>query len=294
MAEDTKAEEASEASAELVEEVALTKQVLPFTMADLAAREDGGKILERGIQNYVTLRNASIALTEPQDWTLYKIDEAKIRGYLENVGVERVWSMWGPQQYDLTAPVRQDDQETGEFSISMTGSCLFRRTGISVEHVTATRYSYEEFIVKRKLPKLQIEPEVKRACRSSLNGKHGRILMGLNAVPTQELDEVWEKAGMKWKSTKLCNLGRGFGSQAERHGAAVQQSEIEAQYQPRCETCNNVMKFIPAGTTQQGKSYSAFWSCPSKDHKYTLKHEQALAEAKRMKTDSEKRQAGEE
>ena len=272
---------------EIVEEVALSKTVLPFTMADLAAREDGAAILDRGIQNYITLRRASIALTEPQDWTLYRIDEGRVRGYLENVGVERVWAMWGPEQYDLTKPVRIDDAESGHFSISITGSCLFKRTGHSVEQITATRYSHEEFIVKRNLPRLQLEPEVARSARSSLNGKHGRVLMGLNAVPTQELDDVWEKAGMKWKSTKLCNLGRGFGSKAERAGAAVQQSEIDPQYQPKCDTCHGPMKFIPSGKTQQGKPYLAFWSCPSKEHKFTLKHEQALAEAKRAQAEAQ-------
>lgn len=279
--------------AEVVEEVALTKTALPFTMADLAAREDGAVILDRGIQNYTTLRRASIALTEPQDWTLYKIEEGRIRGYLENVGVERVWAMWGPEQYDLEDPIRRDDTETGQFSISITGSCLFKRTGHSVEKITATRYSYEEFIVNRRLPRLQLEPEVTRAARASLNGKHGRVLMGLNAVPTQELDDVWEKAGMKWKNTKLCNLGRGFGSKAERAGASVQQSEVDPKYQPKCDTCHLVMKFIPAGTTQQGKPYTAFWSCNSKEHKFTLKHEQVLAEAKRAQAEEQREPGGE-
>jgi uncharacterized protein with PIN domain len=66
----------------------------------------------------------------------------------------------------------------------------------------------------------------------------------------------------------------------------VRQSEIAEEYQPRCSTCNAVMKFIPAGKTQAGRPYEAFWSCPSREHKYTLKHEQALAEARRLEAEA--------
>jgi hypothetical protein len=60
---------------------------------------------------------------------------------------------------------------------------------------------------------------------------------------------------------------------------------IDAQFHPRCETCNEVMAFQPAGKKTTGEAYPAFWRCPSKQHKYAITHEQALNEAASMKQD---------
>jgi hypothetical protein len=267
---------------EVVEkDTALASPALPVSINELASSEEGLVRLERGIQIVKTLRRASIALTYPHDWILYKAED-RITGYLQDVGVQRVWDLWGIEQFDLGKFERTDDKETGDFSISITSSAFCKRTGQTIENITGTRYSYEEFIVKRKLKRLQIEPEVKKAARANMDGNQGRELMGLKSVPMEELDEVWASAGMTWKSSKFCPRGRGFGTQAERSGAQVQQADdLKPGEEPICEQCDNggkitKMKFVPAGTSSRtGKPYDAFWSCTVQNsgHK-TVQHEE--------------------
>jgi hypothetical protein len=229
-------------------------------------------------------------LTFPQDWVLFKAEE-RITAYLQDIGCQRVIDLFGIKQFDLSAFTREEAEDnSGDFSVSITGSALCERTGQTLLNITGTRYSYERFITDRKLRTLQIEPEVRKAARANLDGNMVRELAGLKSVPVEELDAVWAAAGQKWKNHALCPKGRGFGSQAERQGATVQQSEIEPQFQPRCGTCNEVMRFVSAGKNQQGKPYAAFWSCSSRQHQYTLPHAQAIKEAAEARKDAAREQ----
>lgn len=56
--------------------------------------------------------------------------------------------------------------------------------------------------------------------------------------------------------------------------------------EPICNVCKAAMKFVPAGESKtSGKAYPAFWSCPSREHKFTVKdkdwqeHLQSLIQA---------------
>lgn len=276
------------------QETGLAQRSIPVTIDQLANAEDGLVVLERGIQIIKTLRAASIALTMPQDWVLFKADD-RITGFLQDAGCERIFDLWGIEQYDLSDPYRTDDKETGHFSISIDGAAFSKRTGNHVEKVTGVRYSFEEFIARRRLPALQIEPEVRKAARRNLDGTHCRELAGLKSVPVEELDQVWSTAGMTWKSSKFCAKGRGFGTQAERQGANVQQADdLKPGEEPVCDGCERTgkpskMKFVPGGVSSRTqKPYEAFWSCTVKDsgHK-TIPHTEY------MKTVAERREASE-
>lgn len=57
-------------------------------------------------------------------------------------------------------------------------------------------------------------------------------------------------------------------------------SGLKPELHPRCETCNRPMEFVPAGKKSTGQAYPAFWRCA--EHRTSITHEQALAEAKRL------------
>lgn len=265
-------EDITQAEAELVEEPQSLVRATPTTIEQLAASQDGIQIVERGIAIMKALRAASIALTFPHDWVLFKADE-RVTGYLQDSGCQRVKDLWGIEILDIEEFIRTEDPDTKDFSYSITGTGFSKRTSQTVERVTGTRYSYEDFIVRRNLKKLQVETEVKKAARANLDGTIVRELAGLKAVPAEELDEVWTRAGMNtYKTTKLSPKGRGFGSQAERQGAQVQQADdLQPGEEPFCEDCQragktNKMKFVQGGVSSRtGKPYSSFWSCPVRD-----------------------------
>lgn len=264
------------------------------TIEELSQTEEGIVKLNRGLEMMRVLRTASIAATFPHDWVLFRAAEPtgdRITGYCQDAGCQRFADFWGIEIFDLEDFIKSEDPDTKEFSWSITGSGLSKRTAQMVTGITGVRYSYEDFITKRKLNRLRIDAEVKKAARANLHGSIIRALAGMKSVPVEELDQVWGQSEMsKYKNSKLCPHGRGFGSQAERQGAQVQQADdIQPGEEPLCEQCNppKKMKFVAAGESRSsGKPYAAFWSCSAQgsNHK-TIPH------AEHMKKVLDRRQA---
>lgn len=284
---------------EIVEEedsLDLRRPDVPITLEEIAAlgAEESEQIIKARVQIIKTLRSASIRQTHPSDWVLYKdTNTGRVLAFLEDKGCQRLMDLWGIEITKITAPERHNAEDGNSYSFNIMGDgfCkLTRRAMVSVEGV---RYSTERFATD-KPEGLERENAVRKAARANLEGRIVRNLAGLNGVPLEELVTVSGDKDFEAKASK----GRGYGSQAERRGAQGQESnDIPVEFQPKCDTCQGPMKFVPAGTTQQGKPYKAFWSCKaSRDHKPSIPHEQALAEAKRMQAEAAAatRQPGEE
>ncbi len=225
------------------------------TIEQLANDDLGLEKVERGIAIMKTLRAASIALTFPHDWVLFKAED-RITGYLQDAGCQRVKDLWGIEITDIQDYIRAEDPDTKDFSYSITGNGFSKRTAQLVENITGTRYSYEDFIVKRKLRNLQVEVEVKKAARANLDGSIVRELAGLKSVPMEELDAVWKTAGMgEYKTSKLCPRGRGFGTADERAGGSSDKNGgVEVQDIPFCSFCEPPERLVFRAEKQ-------FWGC---------------------------------
>lgn len=273
--------------------VELRKPSIPTTINELAALDEkkGLAIIEARSEILNALRVAAIKLTMPNDYVLFKTDEGRISAFLSDSGCDRVKKLFGIQISNL-GPMDRIEAKDGTFAYRITADGACGVTGESVFGMEGVRYSDERYALD-KPDGIQREVAVQKAARANLDGGITRELAGLKSIPLEELERAWEGS---WKKTEMCPRGRGFGSKAERQGAAVQQSEIPPEFQPKCEVCHETMKHIPAGKTAQGKPYSAFWACSkSRDHKPNVTHEQALAEAKRMQAEAgAQRQSGDE
>ncbi len=249
-------------------------RVQSTTIEDLSNDEQGLQKIERGIAIMKTLRNASIALTFPHDWVLFKADD-RITGFLQETGCQRIKDLWGIEVYDLGDWIRAEDMETKDFSWSISGTGISKRTGQIITGVTGTRYSYEDFIVKRKLRNLQIETEVKKAARANLDGNIARELAGMKSVPMEELDGVWKTAGMgEYKTSKLCPRGRGFGTADERAGGSSDKNGgVDVQDIPFCLYCEPPERLVFRAEKQ-------FWGCRNygkhPDQKMIIQHKDLL------------------
>lgn len=258
---------------------------VPVSLVQIAARPNEAlEIIESRVAVLKTIRIESIRRTNPEDWVAYR-DEKTGReiAYLQDSGCQRVMPLWGIETHPEKDPERTPPQKSAdrneEFAYTVRGDGFCRFTGQSISNVEGTRYSTEKYATQAD-PGIRREVAVKKAARANFDGTCVRKLTGMNAVPVAELLEAWGNPKLMERISK----GRGYGSQAERQGAQVQQTdEIEFRYQPKCEDCHETMKFVPAGKSQNGRPYPAFWSCKNRDHKATVPHEQALAEAKRMK-----------
>jgi hypothetical protein len=225
------------------------------TVEQLAQTEEGLVVLERGIEIMKVLRAASIALTYPHDWVLFKADD-RITGYCQDAGCQRFSDIWGIEIYNLGEWLRAEDPDDKTFSWTITGDGMSKRTGQIVTGISGTRYSYEDFITKRRLPRLQVETEVKKAARANLHGSIVRELAGMKSVPMEELDNIWKVAGMgEYKTTKLSPKGRGFGTADERAGGSSDKNGgVDVQDIPFCSFCEPPERLV-------FRPEKKFWGC---------------------------------
>lgn len=264
-------------------------RVQSATVEELSQTPEGMVVLERGIEIMKVLRAASIAMTYPHDWVLFKAED-RITGYCQDAGCQRFSDIWGIEVNNLGDWIRAEDPDTKDFSWTITGDGLSKRTGQVVVGISGTRYSYEEFITRRRLPRLQVETEVKKAARANLHGSIVRELAGMKQVPVEELDQVWAVAGMgAYKTSKLCPRGRGFGTGNERVGGASAEKNggIDQADIPMCDYCDPPIRLV-----YREKGDPPFWGCPNytkhPGKRMTLNHADLLKQI-----ESRKKAAGE-
>lgn len=238
--------------------VELSKPSIPVTVNELAQlSNDAGINVVKNREKIVDgLRRASIALTSPQDWLLFRA-ENRVTAYLQDSGCSRITGIWGITIHPIGEAEKlmvDDDSDVYAMQTMADGYC--ETTKESVFGITGVRYSDEDFL--RDLKGIKRKTRVIQASIANRNGNIIRRLAGLQNVAIEFLEEVWKNTG---KSTSLCPAGKGFGTRAEREGAGGTPkgtpSDVPA---PICEICNKVMKFVSG----EGKSYESFWSCPDK------------------------------
>jgi hypothetical protein len=271
-------EENQEIEPEVIqEETSLVKPSIPVTVDQLAALEDeaGLLVVERRHKIVDTLRRASISLTNPQDWLLFRADN-RVTAFLQDSGCQRIMPLWG---IEITpkggfVETRVNDDPAGDYAITCYADAYCNVTNQMMKDIEGTRYSDEDFVNGyHPLPPIKKKIRIQQAAVANRNGNAVRKLTGLSNVAIELIQEVWKGSG---KSIDLCAHGKGFGSKQERAGAQVQEAaHVPAGKEPKCETCGAVMKFWPAGISKtSNKPYPAFWSCSSKDHKYSIKDEE--------------------
>lgn len=228
----------------------------PVTLTDLADRKDDGlAIIEAKNTILTTLRRSSLALTNPQDWVLFRDPDGNVTGFLQDRGCDRVAPMWGIDIGDDISYERIHSPEDNTFAWVCKGSGRCRVTGQAVHAMEGTRYSTEQFV--SGLKPIEKEVRVKQAARANLDGGIVRELAGLKSVPEQELAEAWKGS---WKKTSMCAKGKGFGSRQEREGGR-QVAEKPNVPTPICDECQGPMQYVSGGE-KDGRKWEAYWKCP--------------------------------
>src|SRR3990167_9733075 len=187
---------------EVVEETRdLVRPSVPTTINELASHERGVAIVEQRLQIFNTMRVASIQLTMPNDWTLFKADDGRVSGYLGDQGCDRIKKLWGISVINLGKMERIDDLEhPGEFAYRITGDGTCGLTGEAVFGMEGVRYSTERYALE-KPEGIQRTVAVQKAARANLDGGITRELAGLKSVPAEEIDSAWKASKETWKTT---------------------------------------------------------------------------------------------
>ena len=254
---------------EVVTETALVpsnRPALPITVEELANLPDnmGLENIQNRIKIVESLRRASVALTSPQDWLLFRTPEGAATGYLQDSGCKRIWQIWGIEIQPTGEAERIDDEKTGTFAYKVTGNGLCRATGLFVEGVEGIRYSTEDFC--KNLPELQKMVRVKQAAIANRDGNIIRSLAGMKSVAVEILQSVWDGSG---KTIDKCSHGKGYGSKHERAGVDTQSTDAPSTDAPRC-NCGAIMQFVRGGE-RDGRAWAAYYKCPEYKWDYTKK-----------------------
>lgn len=255
--------------------------IIPETVTQLATRGAEGKaVIEARRQIIDAAIRASIWLTFPEDWVLFKDkNTGRVTAYLQDSGCRRVLPIWGIQatpkgSYDKT-------EVNGEFAYTLIGDAYCKLTDTWIYNLEGTRTSTEPFAQQVTDPLLK-DVRVKQAAKANMEGNAVRRHGGLQNIPERFLTEVWKGTS---KSTTQCSLGKGFGSRQDREGTTVRDSSTPDVQPPICELCQKPMKFY-AGGSKDGRTWESAWKC--QDYKWDMQKRQANGHSKISAADWEK------
>lgn len=229
------------------------------TLESLAQRMDGD-FVENVAHILESARRASIAMTEPDDWVLFKrVDvgtgEERSTAFLQDVGCQRLEDLW---RIEVKPPRGEKDFRKERISVPASEDFAWTFVGDGVCHLThrtvygieGVRRSDEDFVKYKK--GIQREVEVRKAAFANLHGGIVRRLTGLGAVSTRLLQEVWDVQGTGKKAAQ-CPKGKGYGSKSERLG---EDKNLDYGPAPMCPKCGKTM------VLRQGQR-GPFWGCPA-------------------------------
>lgn len=235
--------------------------VIGETVTDLApmGAEEGKAIIEARKQIVDAAARASIALTHPEDWVLFRDEvSGRVTAYLQDSGCKRIMPIWGIQ---IPSPSTKRIEQGGDFAYVLSGDAFCTLTKTWYYGLKGIRTSKEHFLSQVKDPLLK-EIRVEEAARANLDGNAVRRAAGLQNIPEPFLNEVWQGSN---KTTGRCSKGRGFGTKEERQGTAVRTSGTPDVTPPICDSCGSQLQFIPAGSNDRG-TWEAYWRC--REYKY--------------------------
>ena len=226
----------------------------PTNLNELAGRKgEAVEIIEARVQVVETLRRASIRLTSPADWLLFKAPDdqgGQVVGYCQDSGAERFRDLWGIDVFDVSEPEKITGNDAAVFTYIVRGSGRCRITGQTLEQIEGARSSTDDFC--RGVVGVALEVLVRKAARANLDGGVTRELAGMKSVPIEEIAAAWEGTPKKIEN---CRHGRGFGTRDERLGArSTKAPEVDP---PVCPHCQSV------GVFREGKNgRPGFYGCP--------------------------------
>lgn len=226
----------------------------PTNLNELAARKgEAVQIIEARVQVVETLRRASIRLTSPADWLLFKAPDdqgGQIVGYCQDSGAERFRDLWGIDVFDVSEPEKITGNDANVFTYIVRGSGRCRITNQTLEQIEGARSSTDDFC--RGVTGVALEVLVRKAARANLDGGVTRELAGMKSVPIEEIAAAWEGTP---KKIEQCRHGRGFGTRDERLGARSEKAP--GVDPPVCPHCGST------GVFREGKNgRPGFYGCP--------------------------------
>jgi hypothetical protein len=226
------AEEIPDLSAETALE--LRRPSTPATLSEIAALGgEGVKIVKARVQILETLKAASISMTHPEDWLLFKDKDGNIKCYLMDAGCDRISALWGIEIFNISDPVKIVAEDKS-FCYVVVGDGRCAITGQVVEKIEGMRASTDD--IAKTLKGAKQEYVVRKSARANLDGSVLRELSGFKNVPLSVLEETIPGKNWRDRGTK----GKGFGSSGERQMERETDVDLSSPA-PKCPKCGGDM-----------------------------------------------------
>lgn len=216
------------------------------TTLDQALLEVGpervAEIVKGKINALTEIRRAALRATSPQDWVLFKDRDENVKAHLCDSGARKVAQFYGisvgnvrvrgkdgwlpakdhvPTPWPVPDALLTDEQRTSGVKLHAVYLCVdgfSRVTGDVVRDVVFGRRTDEQFIGRAD----RLDDLVK-STRTGADAKVCRILAGMTAVESWELEEVWQGSR---KSLDGCRKGHGYGTSSERGASKVAEEGV--------------------------------------------------------------------
>lgn len=211
--------------------IALRVPSIPTTITEISSLGKAGlEVIQARHDVMESLRAASIKLTRPEDWLLFKDQEGRVTCYLQDSGCDRVAPLWGISVFNIRVPERIGADD-GSFVYSIKGDGRCALTGQVVLEVEGMRSSKEKLV--KDVEGAEKEYLVRKCARANLDGSIVRELAGMKNMPLEELKKVVPDAQWEARAAK----GKGYGNQGERQ-ASREGSKADV---PKCPKCSGAM-----------------------------------------------------
>lgn len=163
----------------------------PTTVSSIAATD-----VEQAIRVATLLQEASIKLTYPEDWVMFKTRDGAEVCFLQDVGCERVRPLWGVSfdKVDLRQDFDEELLDDGHLYVSAATSAHCAVTGEYVQEI-GSRSSVGFFekawqsAAEKPVERKNVASNIRKAAMANARGRVLRTIMGMSQVPRERLRE---------------------------------------------------------------------------------------------------------
>ncbi len=174
---------------ELIDELRERADASPRTLSALAASD-----VQQAAAAAVEMQRASIALTFPEDWVMFRAKDGAEVCFLEDVGCARVRPLWGISfdSVDYRRDFIEHELDDGHLFIEATARATSALTGeeaVEIGSRSSDGFFGSAWAASESKPveRERVKSNIRKAALANARGRIIRTLTGLGQVPVKEL-----------------------------------------------------------------------------------------------------------
>jgi hypothetical protein len=205
----------------------------PQTISVLAAKD-----VKKAAEAAAELQSASIRLTYPSDWIVFRAKDGQITGYLQDAGCQRVRPLWGISfaKFSPRTDLEESTTPDGHYLVDAYVEGLCALTGETLQEIGHRDSgglfgpAWEEaWKAEDHLTLAKLRADVKKASIANAQGRIVRRASGLSQVPVDRLAHLLGVKADSFRGVKFREGTRGGGSSSTSDASDAQLNLIAGE-----------------------------------------------------------------